>query len=142
VAPSVATTAPPPIEQPSAKSYKPAVVWTSFAVGAAGLIAGAVSGGLSLQAASSAKQKCPEYPNPCANEDARPDHDRAIVLANVSNATLVVGGVGIVAGVLSLVLIPGPLFPSSQPRRKSDNSAGGAMVPLIGPLSAGFAGRF
>ena len=114
-------------------AYKPLIVWGSFGLGAVGLVTGAITGGMSLSAASRALDLCPSKVN--CPEAARPDHDRAVTLANVSNATLVVGGLGAIAGAVSLFVLPGPLFPSTK-------GAGIALAPFVTPTGAGVAGSF
>jgi hypothetical protein len=77
------------------------VMWTGFAVGLAGIAAGAVTGGLSLSTSSDLDTTCSDL----CPESARPDHDRAIALANASNATFAIGGAGIVVGLIALIVI-------------------------------------
>ena len=80
-----------------------AVMWSGFALGAAGIIAGAITGGVSLSITGDIDTTC-GADSPCP-EAARADHDRAIDFANASNATFVIGGVGVVAGLIALVLL-------------------------------------
>jgi hypothetical protein len=118
----------------SGSSPKPWIVWGSYGVGAAALVAGAVTGGLSLSAASRALELCPSKVG--CGEEARPDHDRAIALANASNVALALAGVGAIAGTVTLFVLPGSAL--------GDRERGAAVVvrPYLGPGSLGVTGTF
>jgi hypothetical protein len=79
--------------------------WTvaavAFPIGGASLVAGAVTGGLSLSEASTAKDQCDG--NRCPPE-VEGNLDTSRTLAHVSTATLVVGGVGVVLGVVAVAV--------------------------------------
>ncbi len=81
---------PPPASPPSRAPWVAA-----FTVGAAGLIAGGISGGIFVSRVEALKASCPA--NHCAATDRSEAHS-ITTLGNVSTAALVVGGVGVVAG--------------------------------------------
>lgn len=95
----------PPKPPPLAPDEEPArispLAWVGFAFAGAGVIAGAVTGGLSLSALSDAKELCTDDRCP---EAARPDYDRSIVLANAANASFAVAGAGALVGVIALAV--------------------------------------
>ena len=134
IAPPPALIEPPPRvpESPNA-ALKPWLVWGSFGVGAVGFVTWVVTGGLSLSAASRARDLCPSLLN--CSEAARPDYDRAITLANASNVALVFGGLGAVAGTVSAFVVPGPMFPGFT-------KAQAGIAPYLGPTGMGLVGTF
>ncbi len=81
-----------------------------FAVGGAALVAGAITGGLSLSKAGDITEACGDTCPP-DQEDAL---DSAIMLANISNVTFGVAAVGVVLGVVGLTLDPGSSAPTEQ----------------------------
>jgi hypothetical protein len=106
--PAPAPAPPSPVPEPSPRpevapddgSALPAVGWVAFALGGAGLVAGAVAGGLTLASASDLEARCPG--RVCAGAD-REDYDRTVRLGNVTTVLLVAGGAVLGAG--SIVLI-------------------------------------
>ncbi|MBM4359683.1 MAG: hypothetical protein FJ096_16390 [Deltaproteobacteria bacterium] len=137
VSPEPAKPAPLPPAAPSA-AYKPFVVWGAYGVGAAGLVVGAITGGMSLSAASRAFERCPV--KLACGEDARPDHDRAVALAHASNVGFALAGVGAIAGTVALFALPGPLFPSVDASTRGTASV--RVTPFVSPTSVGLAGTF
>lgn len=106
-------------------------------VGAAGLILGAVTGGLSLSKASSAKENCVDGLCP-ADPDKESDRDASVTLAHVSTTGFVIGGVGAAVAAVALVM-----------ELTGDDGGADAMAddairvtPLIGPGFVGVQGRF
>lgn len=128
VLPRPEPTAPPPEEEGGGLSP---LVWIGFGVGGAGLIAGAVTGGLALSSWGSISDQCVDDLCPAGSED---DLDRANLLANVSNATFAVGAVGIGVGLVGLFL------PSDDD--DGDAETGLTVRPLIGPGAIGVTGSF
>ena len=100
-----------------------------FGVGAAGLIAGGVTGGLTLSREKDLETSCPD--KHCTSADAQSDLDSSRTLANVSTAMFAVGGAGIAVGVVGLVLSD---FGGSTEQA--------AIEPLVGPGWLGMKGRF
>lgn len=117
----------PPVE----RSRAPAFV--AFGVAGAGIIAGAITGGLSLSMTGELKGVCKD--NLCP-PDERGKLDQATALANASTATFVIGGVAAAAGVVLLTVDLG----SSTPKPVSLTSA--TVQPWISVGSAGIRGRF
>jgi hypothetical protein len=121
---------------PDRKGGPPVAALIGFGIGAAGLLTGAITGGMSLAQTSSLRKdceaaggsidKCPEIVT-----DAQERHDRANALANAANATLVIGGVGVVFGVVALFV-----FKPSEPKKDA------SLTPLIGPGTLGVRGSF
>jgi len=74
---------------------------TALGVGVAGLVTGAVTGGLVLRKVDELEAQCGGTACPTALQGER---DKANLLANVSTAAFVVGGVGIAASALLLPL--------------------------------------
>ena len=105
------------------------LVWVGFSSAAAGVVVGAISGGLSLNAASSAKEGCVEQQCPAENSSIA---DRSVALAHVSTTSFAIAGAGAVLGVVGILLSG-----NSQPNK---HAAG--IQPLIGPGAIGLQGRF
>jgi hypothetical protein len=81
----------------------PAII--SFSLGAAGIATGAATGVVSLNKVSELDKRCPTKVN-CSPADL-PLATSAKTFGNVSTGAFVVGGVGVAAGLL-LVLLPAP----------------------------------
>lgn len=109
-------------------SFTPTIV--GFGVGAAGLVFGSVMGALQLGQVGQLEKLCP---NKVCPPDAQPEFDKAHQFATLSTVGFVVGGAGVAAGAVLLVL-----------RKKTPaNSATGAFViPWVGPGTIGLAGTF
>ncbi|HHH31618.1 MAG TPA: hypothetical protein ENK57_25170 [Polyangiaceae bacterium] len=83
-------------------TYVPAAI--AFSVGGAGLVAGAVTGALVLSSSSDIKSRCRD--GHCLPEDESKGDD-ATVMAHVSTASFVLGGVGVIAGLALVIWAPG-----------------------------------
>jgi hypothetical protein len=82
-----------------------------------GLGVGAVTGAVSLSQASSIKSQC--NGNACPS-NLKDEHDRAVVLGNVSTATFVIGGAALATGGVLLYL--------SRPQRKGPEPRAGVQA--------------
>jgi hypothetical protein len=102
------------------------LVYVGFGIGGASLLAGAITGGLSLSKTSALAAECPHKMCPPSSGFAA-----ANTLANVSNATLGIGAAGVVTGIVGLVLSRGEARPAAT-----------ALTPVIGPQGFGVAGVF
>jgi hypothetical protein len=103
------------------------LVWIGFGAGALGIIAGSISGAISLGKASDLEDGCDESGN-CA-PDLESDLDTAKTTATISTVSFVFAGVGVAVGAVGLLL-------SGEPSNEV------AITPLIGPGYLGFTGRF
>lgn len=105
-----------PESAPAPSSKISPLVFAGFGVGAAGLIAGAVTGGLALSKAKDVHEVCPD--NKCLYDNDRAqiqaDNDTAHVLANVSNVSLALGVVGVGVGIVGIFLSGGDKKPEPQ----------------------------
>lgn len=126
--------APPPLVSPT----KRWVVWGAYGGGAAGLLLGTVTGIVSLSAASRALDLCPTKVN--CGEDARPEHDRSIALANASNVGFALAGLGAIGGTVALFVMPGSLFSSVEDAKAKQTSL--RVAPFVSPTALGLAGTF
>lgn len=115
-------------KKPSGGSVVPAIV--GFGVGAAGLALGGVMGALELGKVKDLETRCP---NKACPADAQPDLDKANQLATLSTVGFVVGGVGVAAGVVLLVV---------RKKAPATTSTGAWVVPWVGPGTLGLAGKF
>ena len=108
--------------------WRRTVAYVAFGVGGASLIIGGVAGGLAVAKNSQLSDACPTAstcdPSQRANIDA---YHR---LGTIADVGLIVGGVGIAAGVVLLV---------TQPK---ETTAGAKWSPYIGLGNAGVTGRF
>lgn len=123
--------------EPSPVQLSP-LVWIGFGVGAAGLLTGTIAGGVALSEASSLDEQCPDGRCSPAQQD---DLDAANRIGHVSTAGFVVGGVGVAAGIVGLLL-------SDWGEGGGDAAAGTvrtsdvAVEPLIGIGGGGLRGWF
>jgi hypothetical protein len=94
---------------PAPSSKISPLVFAGFGVGAAGLIVGAVTGGIALSKAKDVHEVCPD--NKCLYDNDRAqiqaDNDTAHILANVSNVSLALGVVGVGVGIVGIFLSGG-----------------------------------
>ena len=77
------------------------LVWAGVAVAGAGVIVGAITGGISLSTASDVKKQCEGTRCPVTAEE---DGDRALALAHVSTVSFCVAGAGAILAGVGLVL--------------------------------------
>lgn len=111
--PTVPGENPPPEAPPAVEegSISP-VAWIGFGIGAAGLIAGGITGGLALSASNDLESRCTApvdggcdragVDDPAGYQS---DLDRATILAHVSTASFAVGGAGVVLGLVGLLAL-------------------------------------
>jgi hypothetical protein len=111
---------------PSSRSSSP-LVGIGFGVSGAGIVAGAITGGLSWAKTSTIRANCPGHPCPSSQNDAI---SSANMLANASNATFAIGVAGVVVGVVGIVL--------SRPKAP----AALRVEPVVGPGGVGVRGAF
>jgi hypothetical protein len=111
------------------------LVFVGFGLGGVGLIAGAITGGMSLSRASDVEAICPGgmCANQAALDKAKPTNEAAFTLANVSNVAFAVGLLGVGLGVTGLVLSRGEA-------KKSENAA--TWHVFVAPNGAGVRGTF
>jgi len=106
------------------------LVYTGFGLAAAGIVVGSITGVVAMSKASSVKQACSGLDCPVSVDG---DLQTGRTLGNVSTASFIVAGVGIVAGAIGLVL----------PHRTEESSASRLPVtPWIGWGASGFEGVF
>jgi hypothetical protein len=94
-----------PLNAPDQPTSSSDLWWTvavvSLPIGGASLIAGAVTGGLSLSEASAVKDQCDGDRCPPEVKDKL---NTSQTLAHVSTATLIVGGVGVALGIAAITI--------------------------------------
>ena len=139
-----------PFEDPTPKGEPGGIsplVWAGVGIAGAGVIVGAITGGLSLADAADAKNLCgagttgtcqpPEGADPelwrTAGKDAK---SRSLTLAHVSTASFVVAGVG--AALMITGFIVGPEAASGAESEPDTVS----VTPLLGPGFIGASGTF
>jgi hypothetical protein len=107
----------------------------AFGIGGASLLVGAITGGVFVSRANALKARCPD--NQCSPEDEE-EGNAVSTLGTVSTVTLVLGGVGVVAGIVFVFV---PLDGSSEP--PSSEATASTMPELgIGPSGLHLRGRF
>jgi hypothetical protein len=126
-------TAPVASDKPTGRTSP--LVYIGFGLGGVGLIAGAVTGAMSLSRASEVEGLCPggACPSQTVLAKATPINDSAFRFANVSNVAIGLGIVGIGLGVTGLVLS------RSAPKKPEDTSA---LRVFVGPNGAMVTGSF
>jgi hypothetical protein len=100
-----------------------------FGVGGAGLILGAVTGGLAIGKHSTLKGECPG--GVCTTPTSQSDLSSYHTMGTLSTVGFIVGGVGVATGVMLWVFAP-----------KSAAPATGWITPYVGPGNVGAVGRF
>jgi hypothetical protein len=98
----------PPVEEAQTEgSLAPGIAL--LAVGGAGLIAGAVLGGLALKMDGDIKETCPELECPAGTVRAAVEDDRSTMLtmADASTGLLIAGGVVAATGLVLVIVRPG-----------------------------------
>ena len=128
--PMVTPVTPTPVTPPQREVSL--LVYLGFGIGAAPLLVGAVTGGLSLSKTSSLATRCDAAKRCAAGSAGASDLDAAATLANISNITLAVGVAGMVTGIVGLVL-------SREDKHAVPTMA---IAPVIGPGTLGVAGVF
>jgi hypothetical protein len=109
-----------------------ALAFTGFGIGAAGVIAGSITGLVSISKANAAKA-IPANQGGCVSDNCGPathsDIDTSETLGNVSTVAFLAGGAGLVLGVSSLVVW------RSRARSQHDHgtAAHATMQPWVGP---------
>jgi hypothetical protein len=119
---------------PSSGGLSP-LVFVGFGVGAAGLIAGTITGAISLSQTSSIKDRC-NATGACPG-DAAEDIKGANTLANVSNISFALGAAGVAVGVVGIFLSR-----SSGDPKPAAATTSLRITPVVGPLSVGVVGVF
>jgi hypothetical protein len=142
----VAAVVPVPATEPTPKADpKPDVVTPTdrgisiltivgFSIGGAGLIAGAITGGLSLAKGSTLQDECAAdaTPGDACDPDRQGDVDSALLVSHISTISFAVGGAGFVLGFVSLVFDLGA----------DGATTSSSLRPLLGPGYVGVSGRF
>jgi hypothetical protein len=77
------------------------LVYVGFSIAGAGLIAGAITGGLALSKGGEISDACPDK---TCTEEQRDTYDTGIALAHASTACFAIAGAGAVLGVVGLIL--------------------------------------
>lgn len=113
-APTTTPVAPAPAPTTGVR-VPPALTWTALGLGGAGLVAGAVMGGIVLAESSELGGSCVRGNTKCAT-GSKPGIEQLQLLADLSTAGFVVGGVGVAAGAV-LLLLPGPKPAKMRPAK-------------------------
>jgi hypothetical protein len=119
-----------PTPEPSSAPGIHPVAWSSFAVGAAGLVVGVVTGALGWSRMSAIEERCPG--GRCSTAEAD-DYRDAATLARVSTLGFIAAGAGITVGVVSALALAPP--GDAGPERAM-------LEPVLGPGVVGLRGRF
>lgn len=125
---------PPPPPPPEENRFLRPLPIIGFSVAGVGLIAGTVTGMLTLSKASSVKDQCVGSKCPRTVHD---DIDSAKSMGTISTISFAVAGVGAAVGVIG-VLLP----TSSAPSEGGASTSKPRVTPFVGAGSAGVAGTF
>jgi hypothetical protein len=112
------------------------LVWVGFGVGAAGLLAGTITGAITLSETSALEDECPDKRCTPDQQDALDD---AHLIGNISTGAFIVGGVGVAVGIIGLALTD---WGGSSPKPNEGEGAAVNFTPLIGPGTIGVRGSF
>ncbi|MCA9622631.1 MAG: hypothetical protein KC731_26605 [Myxococcales bacterium] len=104
-------------------------------IGAVGLIAGGITGGISLALASSVKDRCS---NQVCDPEVESKANTSIALAHVSTTTFAVGGAALTAGLIGLIIE----VTSEREVPANEGADHVELRPLVGPGFIGLGGRF
>jgi hypothetical protein len=125
---ATATGGPPP-------DVLPIVAYASFGLAGAGLLVGAITGGVSLSTTSSVKDTCTEDVCPTSSEA---DAQRALTLAHVSTVSFVVAGAAAAVGVVTAILA----FSDTSGGTDGTTAPAARVEPVLGPGMIGLRGWF
>ena len=128
VAPPPGGAPPPPPPPPSSGPLRKTLGFVGIGVGGAGLVLGAITGGLALSKSTTLSGACTDKQCPSAQQS---NVDSYHTLATLSTVGFVAGGVLAAAGVVLVVTAPRPV----QGREAW-------VAPVVGPGYAGLQGRF
>jgi hypothetical protein len=118
-------------------SHSPTVItWVGVGLAGAGVIAGTVTGVLSLSKKSALKNECPN--DVCGPGNS--DYSAANTFATVSTIGFIAAGVG--AAVAVVTLIVGHQEPAAAPAEAPPAESGLVMRPWLGVGAGGFSGTF
>jgi hypothetical protein len=135
-APGAAPATPPPSSSPetpppTSSGHTSILPWVAFGIGGAGLILGAITGGLALGDHSTLSGECPGGSCPSNDSKAQSDLSSYHTMGAVSTVGFIVAGVGAATGVVLLLTAP-----------KSQPTTGFQIAPTIGLGSLGAVGSF
>jgi hypothetical protein len=120
--------------QPTTTKANHTLAYIGFGVGGAALVAGAITGIMSMSKTSSLKNDCPNNECPSSKHD---DLQSAKSLATISTISFIVAGVGATVGIIDLLANKGSSSASPEPAPAT------ARVQLyVGVGSAGIQGAF
>ena len=126
---------PPKDETPQpTSSPKHTLAYIGFGVGGAALVAGAITGFMSMSKTSSLKDACPNNQCPASKHD---DLQSAKSLATISTISFIVAGVGATVGIIDLLANKGSSSASVEPA-----PAAAKVQVYVGVGSAGIQGAF
>jgi hypothetical protein len=128
-APTAAAETTPPSKEAPVQTRSKTLPLIAFGVGGAGLVLGAVTGGLALSKRSTLKNHCVSGACPA---DQQSNVDSYNGMATLSTVGFIVAGAGGIAGVVLLVAAP----------KATTAAAGPGLQPYVGLASAGVTGRF
>lgn len=129
--------APPPEAPAPGTSHSPTVItWVGVGLAGAGVIAGTVTGVLSMSKKSALQSECPN--DVCAPGNS--DYSAANTYALVSTIGFIAAGVG--AGVAAVTLIVGHEEPAAGPAEAPPAQTGLVVRPWLGVGAGGVSGSF
>ena len=105
-----------------------APMYIAFGLGGAGLVLGGITGGIALGKHSTLADKCPT--GTCTDQ-YRSDVNSYKTMGTLSTVGFIVGGVGVAAGIVLLVI---------SPKKEAPKAA--SVSPFLGPGSFGASGQF
>ncbi len=111
------------------------MAWGGLGLGAVGLSVGAVTGALELKKVDEIELACQDPPNTCVGPEEEALYNDAKTLADISTATVIIGGVGMAIGTTGLVL----LLTSGG---SGEDAGARRLMPVVGPGYAGLSGAF
>jgi hypothetical protein len=128
-APAPPPVTPSPEEKPSSLRFKLGIA--GVAVGGAGIVLGAVAGGIALAKHGELAKKCPPPSGNCDGSVTQGDLDSFRGVANGATAGFVLGAALAATGIVLMVTAP-----------KAKPAAGAWITPLVGPGALGLQGGF
>jgi hypothetical protein len=132
---------PEPSIQPASKGEEPSrlrpVGWAVLGVGAAAVVAGSITGGMTMAKAGDLDESCPDK---LCSDSERDIHESAGKLATATNVLLPVGAALAVTGLMMVIF--GGDDEERDPTPGSSSTRGGEMSVLPGPGGLIVYGRF
>jgi hypothetical protein len=132
-----------PPDEPSGSGTRKTIGFVGIGLGGAGILVGAITGGLALSKHSSLENTCKDGHCPMSSQSTnQPLIDSYTTMGTISTAGFVAGGVLAVVGIILVATAPRSVQRSAGAILGTTPSRTATVSPFVGTGSAGVMGRF